>query len=179
MEYLLDPTVRRKRKPEQMLGLMFNKHTITEDLLHSAVIPGYEYFLKVFKDRKIKYELEVTAPFPMIDGAFGTTDITGFPNDDTLIIFDWKFGKGVKVFADHNTQLMFYAACAVERYGLWRKIKLIDMHICQPRIDHYDRCVIDMSQLRAFRHALIRAVNGNRKLETGSHCRWCAGFCQW
>lgn len=188
MEYLLDPTVRRKRTADDALGLMFNKHVMTEELINEAVRPGLAYFEKVIGRHKLKYELEVTAEFPGIPGAFGTTDVSALSkNGETLIIFDWKFGKGVPVTAKMNMQLMFYACCVIEKLKLWRKVKRIDMHICQPRVrtdapdDDGDdlggnsRCVIDMRQLRAFKHQLIRAVNGVRTYGTGPHCRWCDG----
>jgi hypothetical protein len=58
---------------------------------------------------------------------------------------------------------------------MWRKVKMITLHICQPRIaDGNSKCVISIQQLRIFKHQLIRAVNGPRtQMETGSHCRWC------
>lgn len=174
MEWLLDPTVRRKRKPEDVLGLMFNDHVITEAMLHDAVIPAFEYFHQVIGRHEHPYELEVRAAFPNIPNAFGTTDVVSRPDDELVKILDYKFGAGVPVSAEMNKQLMFYACCVIEKYGLWRKTKIIDMHICQPRITNGNsRCVISIAQLRAFKHSLIRAVNGPPTLETGKHCRWC------
>lgn len=186
MEYLLDTSVRRKRKPQDLLGLTFNKHVITQKLIDDAVAPAMEYFDKTIRDRGYPYEQEITAEFPGIPGAFGTTDVIARPphQPERVIIFDWKFGAGVPVFAEMNPQLMFYACCVIERMKGWRTIKLIDMHICQPLVNGGDgsntRCLIDIRQLRAFKHALIRAVTGPRtQMETGSHCRWCAAapFC--
>lgn len=175
MEWLLDTTVRRRRKPEHLLGMVFNKHVITRELLNDAVIPAAEYFHEVIGKHGYRYEQEISASFPGIDGAFGTTDVVAFRGEDSVIIFDWKFGAGVPVSAKMNSQLMYYACCAIEHYDLWGKVKIIDMHICQPRVPHGNsRCVIDMKQLRAFKRQLIKVVNGPRDhAETGSHCRWC------
>jgi hypothetical protein len=181
MEWLLDTSVRRKRKPEQLLGLTFNKHVITEELLHDAVIPAYEYFQKVIGRHGHDYEQEITAPFPGIPGAFGTTDLSSFPEPHILKILDWKFGKGVPVSAKGNAQMRYYACCVIDRYKAWRKVKIIDMHICQPRIANGNsRDTISIDELRAFKHSLIRAVNGPRFLQPGDHCRWCGGapFCE-
>lgn len=176
MEYLLDTTVRRKRKPEDLIGLTFNNIAITKEDVRDAVIPALEYFNEKIGRHGYRYEQEIMAEFPGIPGAFGTTDVVAFPREENLVIFDWKFGSGVPVSAEMNKQLMYYACCALTHYGLWRKVKIIDMHICQPLIDDGNsRCVISIQQLRAFRHQLIKAVNGPRtQMETGSHCRWCA-----
>lgn len=69
---------------------------------------------------------------------FGTTDFVRLVKKEDLIhayICDLKFGVGVKVEADWNPQLMYYAAAL---YELWKyrgiEIDIFNMVIYQPRV---------------------------------------------
>lgn len=61
----------------------------------------------------------------------------------TLTITDLKYGKGVRVFAEHNQQGLLYAIGAVNhlknRYGPANvPLEKIVIRIAQPRLDHFD-----------------------------------------
>jgi hypothetical protein len=69
-----------------------------------------------------------------------------------LIVIDWKFGKGVRVYAERNTQGMLYALGAmweVEAAG-HERIEEIEIRIGQPRLDHFDEWVISRDDLLEF-----------------------------
>jgi hypothetical protein len=70
----------------------------------------------------------------------GTCDLT-ITDDTTLHVIDWKFGKGVPVYALNNDQLYAYAAGALE------KEETIYIHVVQPRLDNYDQIILTRSQL--------------------------------
>jgi len=81
-------------------------------------------------------ELEVTG-LDFSDWApegFGTGDCI-IVADDLLEIIDFKYGKGVKVYAENNAQMRLYALGAVKRYGDLYDIKRVRITIIQPRID--------------------------------------------
>lgn len=83
----------------------------------------------------------------------GTADcliITG----STLHIVDFKYGRGVKVEAVHNTQLAIYALAAIDFYGLFSEIKNVVLHIVQPRLNHYDAWPVSAATLEEFRKAV-------------------------
>lgn len=67
--------------------------------------------------------------------AKGTIDCAALVNG-TLKIIDLKFGKGVKVDAEHNTQLMIYAAGALPLFDVIDEVKDIELTIFQPRINN-------------------------------------------
>lgn len=57
-------------------------------------------------------------------------------SDGTLDIFDLKYGRGVPVHAEGNTQLMIYALAALDLCG-GRNITEVRMTIVQPRRDNF------------------------------------------
>jgi hypothetical protein len=73
------------------------------------------------------------------EDAFGTGDaVSLLYSIDTIAVDDFKFGKGVRVFAEQNSQMKCYALGALHKYGLVHDFKTVRMAIHQPRIDHYD-----------------------------------------
>jgi hypothetical protein len=69
-----------------------------------------------------------------------------------ILVVDWKFGKGVKVFAEHNTQGMLYALGALwemeAKYGV--RFDIIEIRIGQPRLDHFDEWELTRDDLIEF-----------------------------
>ena len=68
---------------------------------------------------------------------FGTCDAIVIVGN-VMHVVDLKTGQGVKVDAENNTQLLYYALGAYHDYGYLWDIKTIKLHIVQPRIYHYD-----------------------------------------
>lgn len=77
-------------------------------------------------------------------GAFGTADVVIY-DGDTVTIADLKYGRGVKVSAERNEQLMIYALAAVRPDT--KRVRLV---IHQPRIDHVDEWECPIDELLAF-----------------------------
>lgn len=75
---------------------------------------------------------------------FGTGDAV-LVGQGVLEIIDLKYGKGVKVEAEENPQLMLYALGALVAYDWLYGIEAVRMHIYQPRIDNVDmwECTAD------------------------------------
>lgn len=79
-------------------------------------------------------ELEVKVDFSKyVKKGFGTSDCV-IVSDDVLEIIDFKYGKGVLVEAENNTQMMLYALGAYEKYKSLYDINGIRMTIFQPRL---------------------------------------------
>jgi hypothetical protein len=58
------------------------------------------------------------------------------PEHNTIHVVDYKYGKGVKVFAEENKQMSIYARSALEEYDLTGWVQgdtKVVMHIYQPR----------------------------------------------
>ena len=67
-----------------------------------------------------------------VPGGFGTGDLV-IVADGVLEIIDFKGGRGVRVDADHNSQLMLYALGALTEFDALYDIQSIRMTIVQPR----------------------------------------------
>jgi hypothetical protein len=85
------------------------------------------------------------------DDAFGTSDAIIFAYDlDELQVHDLKYGKGVRVFAERNTQAMLYGLGALRKVKLWWRPKHVRLVVHQPRLDHLDEWVISTDELEAW-----------------------------
>ena len=114
--------------------------------------------------------------------SFGSVDVT-LLSDKTIHIIDLKYGAGVKVFADHNEQMMMYALGALKDLGALKaavsdRITKIKMTIAQVRLDHYDTFEMSKGELldwaeKVLKPAAKMAIQGIGKQVIGS---WC-GFC--
>lgn len=72
------------------------------------------------------------------EGARGTADAV-LIKDNKLTVIDLKYGMGVKVDATESYQLGMYAAGAIEELSLIYAFDVIELVICQPRLNHVDR----------------------------------------
>lgn len=115
-------------------------------------------------------------------GAHGTADVIAI--DDTVLkIMDLKYGMGVKVFAEENTQLLIYALAALDQYRFYGEFETIELHIGQPRLNHFDRWVTTRERLEQFRGELLRAAMQIEAAKTSLQdhhfnpsektCKWC------
>jgi len=111
----------------------------------------------------------------------GTADFIAI-DDERMVVADWKFGKGVRVYAEDNSQGMLYALGALfefdSRYNGRHRIKEIEIRIGQPRMDNFDVWVISAEDLIKWgewakeRMAEAWVINAPRTPGT-SQCRFC------
>ena len=117
--------------------------------------------------------------------AFGRCDCIMF-GDDTLIVTDYKHGKGVPVSAEKNPQMMLYALGALKVYKpvFGDAIKNIELSIDQPRLDSYESWKITTKDLLAWGESIKPtaelAFKGEGNFSSGSWCRFCKanGLCK-
>lgn len=124
---------------------------------------------QMFLERKV----DITDYAP---DSFGSVDVT-LESYRTIHIIDLKYGAGVKVFADHNEQMMLYALGALKEAAS-QNITNIRMTIAQVRLDHYDTFEMSKGELldwaeKVLKPAAKAAIQGKGKQVIGS---WC-GFC--
>ena len=121
----------------------------------------------------------------------GTADAIVYrPDLRELQVHDLKWGRGVRVEAAHNPQLLLYAVGAIYQYDVLGNIETVRVAIHQPRLDHYDEHVLHVNEIEAFivqtRQAVQRALQfradmqqGIQRLEADWYapgedtCRWC------
>lgn len=72
-----------------------------------------------------------------VPGGFGTSDAIVI-KDNTMHVIDLKYGKGIKVYANDNSQARLYALGAYYMFDGIADIKDIVVSIVQPRLDHID-----------------------------------------
>lgn len=110
---------------------------------------------------------------------FGTGDAVIVGNG-VMEIIDLKYGKGVKVGAENNSQLMLYALGALSEYDWLYSIPKIRMSIYQPRIDNIDTTEITAEELYMWGEWVsIRAgisCGDAAFCAAGKHCD--EGFCK-
>jgi hypothetical protein len=117
---------------------------------------------------------EVGLSHPIASWVTGTTDII-IQFSDRLVVFDFKFGAGVEVVAEENSQLGFYAAL-IDPHGYYDG--RTTFVICQPRwgwFKPWNPSPTWSQQLRDRILATIaKVVAGDTTLkETDKGCRWC------
>ena len=112
-----------------------------------------------------------------VDGGFGTLDAGGL-NDGEIMICDLKFGKGVQVFAEDNTQLKLYALGVYQDYGALYDIQSFKLVIHQPRLHHVDEWYISIEDLLKWADEVVEpaadlALTDDAPFKAGKWCQFC------
>lgn len=118
----------------------------------------------------------------------GTSDSIILTGDgEEIQVHDLKYGRGVKVDAVQNEQLMLYALGALNEYGMVGDFKRARMVIHQPRLNHVSEFACTIDDLEKFaKHAGERAYHAIQVLNTEKpeavvhhlnpgekQCQWC------
>ena len=127
---------------------------------------------KIFLEERVNFD-------NWVPEGFGTADAV-IIKDSILEIIDLKYGKGVKVSANNNSQLMLYALGFFSEYSYLYDIHKIRLTIVQPRLNNISNFEIDIEDLLLFGEDVklkaIRAFNEEGVCVYGSHCD--EGFCR-
>ena len=99
------------------------------------------------KTRDAQLLVEVKLDFShYVPDAFGTSDAIIIA-DGVMEVIDFKYGKGVKVSAVENPQMMIYALGAWDLFNFEYDIRKVRMTIVQPRIDNLSEFELDAADL--------------------------------
>lgn len=109
--------------------------------------------------------------------AFGTADAIIIA-DGTMEVIDFKYGKGVKVSAVENPQMMIYALGAYARFAFEYRIDNLRATIVQPRIDNLSEYEITVEELTAWAANVLtpaaeKAYKGEGPQTPGAWCQFC------
>ena len=112
-----------------------------------------------------------------VPDGFGTGDCV-IVAENVLTVIDFKYGKGVAVSADHNSQMMLYALGALELFDALYDIAEIRMVIFQPRIQNLSECTLPLPELLHWAETELKpkaelAAKGGGDFCAGEHCRFC------
>lgn len=97
------------------------------------------------KDAQLLVEVKLDFSHYVPD-AFGTSDAIIIA-DGVMEVIDFKYGKGVKVSAVENPQMMIYALGAWDLFNFEYNIQKVRMTIVQPRIDNLSEFEINAADL--------------------------------
>ena len=81
-----------------------------------------------------------------VPGGFGTGDLV-IVADGVLEVIDFKGGRGVRVEAERNSQLMLYGLGAVLEFDPLYDIRTVRMTIVQPRLNNLSTCETTADEL--------------------------------
>lgn len=144
-----------------------------------AVIERIKEAYSVCKDPKILIEHRVDFS-PWVPEGFGTADVI-IVTDDTLEVMDLKYGKGILVEAEGNSQLRLYGLGAYNMFSDLYDFKRARMTVLQPRLSNYVSEELPISQLADWGRDVVKplaklAWEGEGDLVAGDHCS--KGFCR-
>lgn len=124
--------------------------------------------------------------FSGVEGCWGTSDAV-IVSPVHVEIVDFKYGAGVAVSAEGNTQLRLYACGALDTYGeLLGEVEEVTATVHQPRLGSVSSETLTADELRAWRDEVVRPAaeeTADPEARFGpseTACRWCPakGFCR-
>lgn len=161
-----------QRPPESYIDVEVEGWLVDEEMAEH--VSTYVDYCNTYSGEK-HYELRVDYS-EWAQGGFGTADCVAV-HDGVLNIIDLKYGTGVKVSAQKNSQLMLYGLGALKIYA--DQVDVVTMTIVQPRLDHIDSYSIRAKDLfkwaeEKVRPAAIATMSPNPDFNpSATACRWC------
>lgn len=113
-----------------------------------------------------------------VPDGFGTGDVLIIA-DGVLEIVDLKYGKGVPVSAEDNSQMRLYALGAMDQYALLYEFENVQMTIVQPRLGSVSTDEMPADELLRWSNEYVKpraamAAAGEGEFLPGDHCRFCS-----
>lgn len=153
----------------------WNAWTVTDEM--ADYVQQYVDFVKALGGEQF---YEVRCDFSeWVPKGFGTSDAIAYvAATKTLHVADLKYGQGVKVYADNNTQGILYALGAYDAMTLSHEIERVVITIVQPRLDHIDEWAISVDDLLAWGERLAQAAtlaltDDAPRIPGEKQCQWC------
>lgn len=140
------------------------------------VIEEFDNSKKITPDAKLLIEKRFDFSH-IIEQGFGTGD-TCILSDRKFSIIDLKYGKGIKVDAKDNPQLMLYALGAIREFDILYDFEEVELIIVQPRLDHVSRWTIKLDKLQEWAEKVVKPIaekasQGKGLQKAGDHCKFC------
>lgn len=126
---------------------------------------------RIFIEQRVSFE-------GYIPESFGTADCL-IISDDLLDVIDLKYGKGVPVSAEGNSQMRIYGLGCYLEWAWAYEVKAIRMTIYQPRLDSVSVATMTLDELLAWAENKLKpraALAWEGKGEfcpSDENCRWC------
>ncbi len=109
--------------------------------------------------------------------SFGTADCI-IVADGTMTVIDFKYGLGVLVDAEGNSQMRMYALGALHLFVSLYDIQTVRMIIFQPRRDNISTAEVTKEELLRWAEEVLipaaaLAANGDGDYKARKHCQFC------
>ena len=109
--------------------------------------------------------------------SFGTADCICVA-DGTMTVVDFKYGLGVLVDAENNSQMRMYALGALNLFESLYDIQSVRMIIFQPRRDNISTAEVTKEELLGWAEEVLipaaaLAAKGEGDYSAGKHCQFC------
>lgn len=160
------------------IGLQYYDGTMEDAATGYAafVLELLEEIRKTCSDPIVMVEQKLDYSRWVKDG-YGTGDAV-IVADGTLHVVDFKYGTGVPVSAEGNSQMRLYALGALDMFGELYDIDTVVMTIYQPRLSNISMDTISKTDLLDWAENTLRpladqAYKGEGDLNAGSWCRFC------
>ena len=116
-----------------------------------------------------------------VPGGFGYGDCI-IVSDGRMYVIDLKYGQGVEVNAEWNSQFLIYALGSLELLGLIYDITDVTVVAFQPRKSNISSFDITVADLNKWRDEVLvpkakLAYEGKGEFCAGEHCRFCRARC--
>lgn len=176
-EYLLLKAIGRKAKdPTEDLTYYDNEMQSCAEGYRDFCLEQIEDAKKTCKDPFVSVEQRLNFSRWVPEG-FGTGDCV-IVADGLLHIVDFKYGLGILVSANKNSQLMCYALGAYDTFGSLYSIDRVKLSIYQPRREHVDTYEMSLEELLSWANEVLvpaskLAIEGLGDFKAGDHCQFC------
>lgn len=176
---------------EKQPAAVFIGHSFHDTVVTAEMAEHVDAYTQAVRDYRTHpsddLQIEVALPITPITGepdAVGTADavVLSYVHQEISVI-DLKYGRGVRVQAEQNLQLVLYALAVLALYGViadWQTVRLV---IVQPRAGGVSEWVLTVGELDAYASTLRLAAERVRQalsdgpahfLNPGEKaCRWC------
>lgn len=149
-------------------------HGVAKAAIIDAEMAGFvQVYLNSIRDYARGNELMVEQRLEFsyyvgVPDQFGTSDAVILTPDE-IQVHDLKYGRGVKVDAENNEQLMLYALGALHTFGPLGDFKRVRLVIHQPRLQHLSEWDCSIDELLAFAgRAKAAATEAMKLIDLGS-----------
>mgnify|MGYP003119302507 CR=1 FL=1 len=169
-----DLCLRNNEVAESYLGQVFFGVKVDQEMVEH--VQGYVDFVlsfegELFPEQQVDFS-------PWVPDGFGTSDAIVIQKDKVQII-DLKYGKGVEVLAENNSQAMLYALGVYNDYGyLLDDQETFVLHIYQPRIGNFSEWEISLKDLLKWGEwvklqADLALSKDAERVPGDKQCQWC------
>lgn len=112
-----------------------------------------------------------------VTDSFGTADCV-IVADGTMTVIDFKYGLGILVESEKNSQMRMYALGALNLFESLYDIQTVRMIIFQPRRDNISIAEISKDELLLWADEVLipaaeQAAKGEGDYKAGKHCQFC------